>query len=145
MTLEVRQMKKAVLSKHFIQRWTHFFYQILSMPCVCQSPQYGQQTCINYCIFLLPIHFTVYDIHKRWGNKESELMLLLMFVNFDDEEEGGELIYRPPSTVTQSFIHARRLIWPWLVLQVGRVYELRRSYADCWSRTLKMIYIYSKT
>ena len=45
-------------------------------------------------------------------NKETGLLLLLVSGHVDDEEKGRELTYGFPSTVTQSFIHAHRLVWP---------------------------------
>jgi hypothetical protein len=50
--------------------------------------------------------------HKRCGNKEIGLLLLLISGNVDDEEEGRALTRGLPSTVTQRFIHAHRLVWP---------------------------------
>jgi len=46
------------------------------------------------------------------GNKETGLLLLLISGHVDDEEEGRTLTRGLPSTVTQRFIHAHRLVWP---------------------------------
>jgi len=46
------------------------------------------------------------------GNKETGLLLLLISGHVDDEEEGRALTRGLPSTVTQRFIHAHRLVWP---------------------------------
>jgi len=46
------------------------------------------------------------------GNKETGLLLLLISGLVDDEEEGRALTRGLPSTVTQRFIHAHRLVWP---------------------------------
>ena len=57
---------------------------------------------------------TVY-IHilcTRCGNKETGLLLLLISGHVDDEEEGRALTRGLPSSVTQRFIHAHRLVWP---------------------------------
>ena len=50
--------------------------------------------------------------NTRCGNKETGLLLLLISGHVDDEEEGRALTRGLPSTVTQRFIHARRLVWP---------------------------------
>ena len=50
--------------------------------------------------------------HTRCGNKETGLLLLLISGHVDDEEEGRALTRGLPSTVTQRFIHAHRLVWP---------------------------------
>jgi hypothetical protein len=73
--------------------------------------------------------------YTRCGNKETGLILLLISGHFDDEEEGRALTCGLPSTVTQRFIHARRLVWPWPVLEADRVSELRRNNAEWKSRT----------
>jgi len=49
---------------------------------------------------------------KRCGNKETGLLLLLISGHVDDEEEGRALTRGLPSTITQRFIHAHRLVWP---------------------------------
>ena len=49
--------------------------------------------------------------HTRCGNKETGLLLLLISGHVDDEEEGRALTHGLPSTVTQRFIHAHRLVW----------------------------------
>jgi len=51
-------------------------------------------------------------LYTRCGNKETGLLLLLISGHVDDEEEGRALTHGLPSTVTQRFIHARRLVWP---------------------------------
>ena len=51
-------------------------------------------------------------VATRCGNKETGLLLLLISDHVDDEEEGRALTRRLPSTVTQRFIHAHRLVWP---------------------------------
>jgi len=51
-------------------------------------------------------------IYTRCGNKETGLLLLLISGHVDDEEEGRALTHELPSTVTQRFIHAHRLVWP---------------------------------
>jgi len=48
----------------------------------------------------------------RCGNKETGLLLLLISGHVDDEEEGRALTRGLPSTVTERFIHAHRLVWP---------------------------------
>jgi len=48
----------------------------------------------------------------RCGNKETGLLLLLISGHVDDEEEGRALTRGLPSTVTQTFSHAHRLVWP---------------------------------
>ena len=73
----------------------------------------------------LPVTYSVYEILGRklsaqstvnrntWcGNKETGLLLLLISGHVDDEEEGRALTRGLPSTVTQRFIHAHRLVWP---------------------------------
>ena len=50
--------------------------------------------------------------YTRCGNKETGLLLLLISGHVDDEEEGRALTRGLPSTVTQRFIHAHRLVWP---------------------------------
>ena len=67
----------------------------------------------------------------RCGNKETGLLLLLISSHVDDEEEGRALTRGLPSTVTQMFIHAHRLVWPWPLLEADRVSELRRNNAEC--------------
>jgi len=49
--------------------------------------------------------------YTRCGNKETGLLLLFISGHVDDEEEGRALIRGLPSTVTQRFIHAHRLVW----------------------------------
>ena len=66
----------------------------------------------------------------RCGNKETEL-LLFIFGHVDDEEEGTALTRGLPSTVTQRFIHAHPLVWPWPLLEADRESELRRNHAEC--------------
>jgi len=56
-------------------------------------------------------YFTITD-NTRCGNKETGLLLLLISGHVDDEEEGRALTPGLPSTVTQRFIHAHRLVWP---------------------------------
>ena len=51
-------------------------------------------------------------VYTRCGNKETGLLLLLISGHVDDEEEGRALTRGLPSTVTQRFIHAHRLVWP---------------------------------
>ena len=51
-------------------------------------------------------------LFTRCGNKETGLLLLLISGHVDDEEEGRALTRGLPSTVTQRFIHAHRLVWP---------------------------------
>jgi len=51
-------------------------------------------------------------IHTRCGNKETGLLLLLISGQVDDEEEDRALTHGLPSTVTQRFIHAHRLVSP---------------------------------
>jgi len=46
------------------------------------------------------------------GNKETGLLLLLISGHVDNEEEDRVLTRGLPSTVTQRFIHAHRLVWP---------------------------------
>ena len=71
-------------------------------------------------------------IYYTWcGNKETGLLLLLISGHVDDEEEGRALTRGLPSTFTQSFIHVHRLVWPWPLLEEGRVSELRRNNAEC--------------
>jgi len=65
------------------------------------------------------------------GNKETGLLLLLISGHVDDEEEGRALTRGLPSTVTQRFIHAHRLVWPSPLLEADRVSELRRNNAEC--------------
>jgi len=50
--------------------------------------------------------------HTRCGNKETGLLLLLISGHINDEEEGRALTRGLPSTITQRFIHAHRLVWP---------------------------------
>ena len=50
--------------------------------------------------------------YTRCGNKETGLLLLLISGHINDEEEGRALTRGLPSTVTQRFIHAHRLVWP---------------------------------
>ena len=69
--------------------------------------------------------------YTRCGNKETGLLLLLISGHVDDEEEGRALTRGLPSTVTQKFIHAHRLVWPWPLLEADRVSELRRNNAEC--------------
>jgi len=77
-------------------------------------------------------HFTVIDKQDtRCGNKEPGLLLLHISGHVDDEEEGRALTRGLPSTVTQRFIHAHRLVWPWPLLEADRVSELRRNNAEC--------------
>jgi len=52
-------------------------------------------------------------VNCTWcGNKETGLLLLLIFGHVDDEEEGRALTRGRPSTFTQNFIHVHRLVWP---------------------------------
>jgi len=73
------------------------------------------------CIF--SIYIAMYNSNNTWlvsdvilytrcGNKETALLLLLISGHLDDEEEGRALTRGLPSTVTQRFIHAHRLVWP---------------------------------
>ena len=63
--------------------------------------------------FFLPTNIYIHiRIHTRCGNKETGLLLLLISGHVDDEEEGRALTRGLPSTVTQRFIHAHRLVWP---------------------------------
>jgi hypothetical protein len=48
----------------------------------------------------------------RCGNKETGLLLLLISDHVDDEEEGRKLTRGLPSTATQRFIYAHRLVLP---------------------------------
>jgi len=50
--------------------------------------------------------------YTRCGNKETGLLSLLISGHVDDEEESRALTRGLPSTVTQRFIHAHRLVWP---------------------------------
>jgi len=56
-------------------------------------------------------HIYIY-VYTKCGNKETGLLLLLISGHVDDEEEGRVLTRGLPSIVTQSFIHAHRLVWP---------------------------------
>ena len=46
------------------------------------------------------------------GNKGNGLILLLISGHVDDKAEGTALTLGLPSTITQSFIHVHRLVWP---------------------------------
>jgi len=70
-------------------------------------------------------------VDTRCGNKETGLLLLLISGHVDEEEEGRALSRWLPSTVTQRFIHAHRLVWPWPLLEADRVSELRRNNVEC--------------
>ena len=54
----------------------------------------------------------LFNCHTSCGNKETGLFLLLISGHVDDKEEGRALTRGLPSTVTQRFIHAHRLVWP---------------------------------
>ena len=54
----------------------------------------------------------VFTFYTWCGNKETGVLLLLISGQVDDEEEGRALTRGLPSTVTQRFIHAHRLVWP---------------------------------
>ena len=69
--------------------------------------------------------------NTRCGNKETGLLLLLISGHVDDEEEGRALTRGLPCTVTQKFIHAHWLVWPWPLLEADRVSELRWNNAEC--------------
>ena len=65
----------------------------------------GSKTKNTLYFILLTVTYT------RCGNKETGLLLLLIFGHVDDEEEGRALTRGLPSTVTKRFIHAYRLVW----------------------------------
>jgi len=80
---------------------------------------------------VITIHHLRILYYTRCGNKETRLLLLLISGHVDDEEEGRALTRGLPSTVTQRFIHAHWLVWPWPLLEADRVSQLRRNNAEC--------------
>jgi hypothetical protein len=58
------------------------------------------------------MHLLVSYEDTRCGTKETGVLLLLISGYVDEEEEGRALTCGLPSTVTQRFIPAHRLIWP---------------------------------
>ena len=51
-------------------------------------------------------------LYTRCGNEETGFLSLLISSHVDDKEESSALTRGLPSTVTQRFIHAHRLVWP---------------------------------
>jgi len=65
---------------------------------------------LEYLLFTLRLYVCFHC--TRCDNKETGLLLLLISGHVDDEEEGRALTRGLPSTLTQRFIHAHRLVWP---------------------------------
>jgi len=64
--------------------------------------------CVCVCVYVCRYVY----VRTRCGSKETGLLLLLISGHVDDEEEGRALTHGFPSTFTQRFIHAHRLVWP---------------------------------
>ena len=66
---------------------------------------------------------------SRWRHyeicyKETGMIFSTHFGHFDDKDDVRSLTCGLLSTATQNFIHARRLVWPWPLLETDRASEL---------------------
>ena len=89
--------------------------------CVCECMNVCMCVCMYVCMgrprrrWVDNIRMDLQEVgcgYTRCGNEETGLLLLLISGQVDDEEEGRALTRGLPSTVTQRFIHAHRLVWP---------------------------------
>jgi len=97
------------LAIYFLVYLSIFFFPI---SCIILIKLLCLENCQFYSCVMLMLTFPYVRTCTWCGNKENGLLLLLISDHVDDEEEGRALTRGLPSTVTQRFIHALRLVWP---------------------------------